>query len=249
MTRMTLLAAILSLPVSLPGLAQETSQTGAPADWPLPVQDSPIVTFLQTDRAEYRVTDGDNGYLWDLQGWIGTDRHKLWIKTEGEGLVDDSVETAEFQALYSRMVTPFFDLQAGIRHDVRPDPSRTHAVLGLQGLAPQWFEIDAALFLSDKGDLTARIEAEYDFRLTQRLVAQPRAELNLAAQGVAELDIGAGLTDAEMGLRLRYEITRQVAPYIGVSWARAIGDTADLFRARGGDPGQTALVMGVRLWF
>ncbi len=229
--------------------AQDRSPSGAPADWPPPVNDSPVITFLQSDRAEYRAMSGDNGYLWDAQGWTGTDRRKLWIKTEGEGRVDDGVDTAEIQTLYSRMITPFFDLQAGVRQDLEPNPARTHAVLGLQGLAPQWFEIDAALFISDKGDVTARVEAEYDLRLTQRIVAQPRAEMNFAAQDVAELGVGGGVSQAELGVRLRYEITRQVAPYIGLSWERSIGDTADFRRARGEDPGRVAFVIGLRLWF
>lgn len=249
MRRHLSVALAATLAFAVPARAQETPQTGAPADWPLPIQDSPVVTFLQADRAEYRVTNGDDGYLWDTQGWIGTDKNKFWTKIEGEGSKGEGLDDAQFQALYSRMVTSFFDVQAGVRQDVGPGPSRTHAVLGLQGLAPYFFELDTALFLSDKGDLTARIEAEYDLLFTQRLIGQPRIELNFAAQDVDELDIGSGLSTAELGFRLRYEIRREIAPYIGVSWERSVGDTADLARASGRDPGQTSFVLGVRLWF
>lgn len=229
--------------------AQEPSRTGAPAGWPMPLDDTPILIFLQADRAEYRISGGDDSYLWDTQGWIGTDRNKFWTKIEGEGSKRGGLDVAQFQALYSRMVTSFFDLQGGLRQDVGPGPSRTYAVLGLQGLAPYFLELDSALFLSDKGDLTARIEAEYDLLITQRLIGQTRVELDFAAQHVKELGIGAGLSAAELGFRLRYEMRREIAPYIGVSWVRAVGDSADFTRAEGRDPGTTSFVLGVRLWF
>lgn len=206
--------------------------------------------MIMADRLEYQSNEGDSLLLWDGQGWIGGDINKFWVKTEGEYKLDsDSFEEAEFQALYSRAVSPYFDVQAGIRHDFNPDPSRSFAVLGIQGLAPYWFEVDAAAFLSDDGDLSARIEAEYELNLTQRLILQPRAELNFAAQDVPELDIGSGLSTAEAGLRLRYEIVREVAPYVGVSWKRSFGDTADFARAKGEDVGAVSFVTGLRLWF
>ncbi|MGK7345442.1 MAG: copper resistance protein B [Candidatus Nitrospinota bacterium M3_3B_026] len=243
------LAALVAAVVALPAGAQETPQTGAPADWPLPIHDDQTFTFFQTDRLEYRAHDGDDGYLWDAQGWIGTDPHKLWLKTEGEGAFGEELEKAEVQALYSRILTPFFDVQAGVRQDLESGPNRTYGVVGLQGLAPYWFEVDGAFFVSNKGDVTARIEAEYELLFTQRLILQPRAELNFAFQDVDELGIGSGLSTAELGARLRYEITRQFAPYIGVSWERSVGDTADFVRAEGGDPGTTSFVAGLRLWF
>src|SRR5690606_7160807 len=131
----------------------------------------------------------------------------------------------EVQALYSRAIGPYFDLQAGVRHDIRPSPSRAYAVLGVEGLAPYWFEVEAHAFLSDKGDLFARVGASYDQLITQRLVIQPRAELNAAAQDAA--GVAGGLTDAALGVRLRYEVRREFAPYIGVSYERKIGGTAD----------------------
>ena len=202
------------------------------------------------DQLEAVLRDGRDGYAWeDLHLWYGGDLNKLWIKSEGEGEFGGAVERAEIQALWSRAISPFFDLQAGVRYDIRPDPERAYLVLGLQGLAPYWFEIDTALFLSHRGDVTARFEGEYDQRITQRLILQPRVELDFSLQDVPELGIGAGLSSGEAGLRLRYEIVPEFAPYIGVQYERAFGDTARFSRADGEGVGGWSLVLGVRAWF
>ena len=204
--------------------------------------------WFQGDRVEYRAREGGDGYLWDVQGYYGGDIDKLWFKSEGEGSFDEEIEGAEVQALYSRAIAPFFDLQAGVRQDFAPR-DRTYAVIGIQGLAPYQFEIDAAAFLSSKGDLTARIEAELDQRITQRLILQPRAEVNLSAQDIPELGIGSGLDTAELGIRLRYELAREFAPYIGVEQEWRVGQSADYARANGEDPSVTNYVIGLRFWF
>jgi copper resistance protein B len=202
------------------------------------------------DQLELNLRNGRDGYAWEgVQFWYGGDLNKLWIKSDGEGTFGEGVERAEVQALFSRAIAPFFDLQAGVRYDFRPRPDRAHLVLGIQGLAPYWFEIEAAAFLSEKGDITARAEVEYDLRITQRLILQPRAELDLSLQDIPELGIGAGLSTAEAGLRLRYEIVPEFAPYVGVQYERAIGDTADFRRASGDEVGGWSLVLGVRAWF
>ncbi|WP_138380707.1 copper resistance protein B [Luteithermobacter gelatinilyticus] len=207
-------------------------------------------TFVQADRLEYQTNEGEGVLLWDAQGWIGGDINKFWFKTEGEYFLDaDEFEEAEVQALYSRAISPFFDLQVGLRHDITPNPSRTHAVIGIQGLAPYWFEVDAAAFVSDEGEVTARIEAEYELLLTQRLILQPRTELSFAAQDVEELGIGSGLSTVEAGMRLRYEIKREIAPYIGFAWNRKIGDTADFARLEGETVDSLSFVVGLRLWY
>ena len=208
-----------------------------------------VTSMLLVDRLEYRARDGGDGYAWDAEGWYGGDYDRLWIKSEGEGKFGESPEQAEVQALYSRAIDPWFNLQAGLRHDFRPDPERTHLVFGIQGLAPYWFEVDGSLFLSDKGDLTARLEAEYDQRITQQLILQPAVEIDLALQDVPELGIGAGLSSAEAGLRLRYEIVPEFAPYVGVEYERAFDDTADFARAAGEDVGGWSLLVGLRTWF
>lgn len=201
------------------------------------------------DRSEYRAVEGRDGYAWDWEAWYGGDYNRLWMKTEGEGVFGGSVEGAEIQALYSRAIDPWFNLQAGVRYDIRPKPDRAHLVLGIQGLAPYWFEVDGALFLSDEGDLTARFEAEYDQRITNRLILQPRVEFDLAAQDVPELGLGSGLSSAEAGLRLRYEIRREFAPYVGVQYERRFGETADFARAAGEDVGGWSFLVGLRTWF
>ena len=204
--------------------------------------------WIQGDRVEYRAREGADGYLWDVQGYYGGDINKFWFKSEGEGSFGEPIEGAEVQALWSRAIAPFFDFQAGVRQDLT-GPERTHAVIGIQGIAPYKFEVDAAAFISSKGDVTARIEGELDQRITQRLILQPRAELALSAQDIPELGVGAGIDRIEAGLRLRYEFAREFAPYIGISQEWRIGGSADFARAEGEDPSVTNYVVGVRFWF
>lgn len=206
-------------------------------------------SMLLIDQLETTIRNGRDGYAWDAQAWYGADIDRIWVKTEGEGSFGKSPERAEVQALWSHALNPWFNVQTGIRHDFRPDPERTHLVLGIQGLAPYWFEIDGAMFLSDKGDLTARFEAEYEQRLTQKLVLQPNIEFNLAAQDVPELGVGSGLSSGELGLRLRYQLVPEFAPYLGVKYERAFGNTADFSRARGEDVGGWSFLVGLRSWF
>lgn len=209
--------------------------------------DFPVFWF-QGDQFETQVRDGGDGYLWDVQGYYGGPTSRFWFKSEGEGTFGERVEDAEVQALYSRAIAPFWDLQAGVRQDLA-GPETTYGVIGIQGLAPYMFEVDAALFVSHRGDITARIEGELDQRITQRLILQPRAEVNLSAQDVPRLGIGAGVDSIEVGVRLRYEIIREFAPYIGVEQSWRVGGSADYARARGEDPSVTNYVVGIRFWF
>ena len=199
--------------------------------------------------AEGQFRNSRDGYRWDGEAWIGGDLNRLAIKTEGAGDFGRTVDDAEVQLLYSRALAPYVNLQAGLRYDVRPDPSRTYASIGVEALAPYWFDVEGTLFLSDKGDLFARAEAYYDQRITNWVVLQPRAELNFAAQDAPRQGVGSGLSDIELGLRLRYEIRREFAPYIGVSWDKKLGDTARFARAEGEDTGGFSVVTGVRAWF
>ncbi len=203
---------------------------------------------LMAERLELRLADGQDAFLWDLQGWYGGDIDKFVFKSEGEGAFGEGVEDAEVQALWGHAIGPFFDLQAGARLDLEPE-TRSHLVLGIQGLAPYMWHVDGALFLSDRGDLTARFEGEYDQKITQRLILQPRVELELAAQDIPEREIGAGPTKLETGLRLRYEIAREFAPYIGVEYEAKLGDTADIAKAAGDDPDGLKFLLGIRAWF
>ncbi len=224
--------------------------SGAPLAWKKPIKDQQIHKFFLIDRLEYGDVDGTNNYLWDAQGWIGGDYNKLWLKTEGEGpMRGGSPEDTEFQALYNRTITPFWSAQAGLRYDVNPNPDRGFAVFGLQGLAPYWFESDTALFVSEDGDVSFRGEFEYELLLTQRLILQPRAEINASAQDVPEYGLGSGLNNTEMGIRLRYEIKREFAPYIGVRWEQTYGETKDIAQAEGEETSSTAFVVGIRAWY
>ncbi|MFN3620840.1 copper resistance protein B [Sphingorhabdus sp.] len=209
--------------------------------------DFPLFWF-QGDRLEYQTRAGDDGYLWDIQGYYGGPTSRLWFKSEGEGAFGEQIENAEVQALYSRAISPYWDLQGGVRQDVT-GLETTHAVIGIQGLAPYMFEVDAAMFVSHRGDITARVEAEIDQRITRRLILQPRAEVNLSAQNIPRLGIGSGLDSVEVGVRLRYEFVREFAPYIGVEQSWRIGLSADFARAVGEDPSTTNYVVGVRFWF
>jgi len=207
-------------------------------------------TAVLIDTLEASFGDGEEGYSWSAQGWTGGDINRFWWKTEGEGAFDGKLHEAEVQALYSRAVAPFWDVQAGVRQDFRPDgDDTTHLTLGVQGVAPYWFEVSAAAFLSTEGDLTARAEAEYDQRLTQKWILQPAIEVALSASDIPELEMGSGLTSVTAGLRLRYEIRKEFAPYVGVEWSRSFGDTADYAKVRGDDVEATRFVVGIKAWF
>ena len=206
------------------------------------------------DQLEFTLGDGREGYSWDAQFWYGGDIDKFWLKTEGEGEFGEQIESVEAQALWSHAIDPWFDLQAGVRHDFRAGPDRTHLVLGIQGLAPYWFEVEGAFFLSTEGELTARVEAEYDLRLTQELILQPRVEVDFSLQDVPELRLGSGITTGEIGARLRYEFFPRggpavIAPYVGVQYERAFGRTEDFRLAAGEDAEGWRFLLGVRTWF
>ena len=238
---------------ALPAGAADAGAHAMPIDWQHVHEDSHPFGYFLIDRLEYRDDEGPNHLLWDAQGWYGGDYNRLWLKTEGELPVSDSNGEFEGQVLYGRLVAPYWDLQAGLRYDRAygsgRDRDRAFGVLGIHGTAPYRFETDLALFVSEDGDLSARVEWEYELLLTQRLILQPRVEINAAAQQVKSWGVGSGLNDVQLGLRLRYEIRRQFAPYVGVEWARKLGDTADIARDEGGDVSVPALVAGLRLWF
>ena len=213
----------------------------------------PAYRFL-IDQLEARIHDGADGYAWDAEAWYGGDINKLWVTSEGEGTFGESVENAEVQALWSRAIDPWFDLQVGVRQDFRSGPDRTHLVAGVQGLAPYWFEVEAMAFVSNKGDVSARFEGEYDLRLTRALILQPRVEFDLALQDSPEIRVGSGLSTAEIGARLRYELFPSsgpavIAPYIGVQYERAFGQTARYYRAAGDEVGGWSVLAGLRTWF
>lgn len=224
--------------------------TGAPACWPDPMMDEMPFGKVLIDQLELGYTDGADSYSWEGRAYWGDDYNKIALETEGEGLLQEGrVETAEVQLLYSHLISPYFDIQAGLRYDLEPEPERAFAVLGLQGLAPYWFEVEADLYLSEDGDLSFRGEFEYELLFTQRLILTPEFEFTLAAQDVPEYGLGSGLRSTEMGLRLRYAIQREFAPYIGVTYEQLYGETADVAEAAGEPTSSIAFVVGIRAWF
>lgn len=210
--------------------------------------DDPLLSRVMIDQLEVRDTDGPNTNMLEGQAWIGHDQHKLWLKTDIERH-DGMTESAELQVLASVAIAPFWDVQAGVRHDTQPGPTRSWGVIGLQGLAPYFFDIDTALFVGESGRTAARFMAEYDLLFTQKLILAPNIEVNLYGQNDPETGAGVGLSDVEAGLRLRYEIRREFAPYIGVNWNKKFGNTADFARANGEAVQDTQWVVGLRAWF
>ncbi len=209
---------------------------------------SAIHHYVLIDRLETVELDRGSGEAWELQGWAGGDIDRLWFRSEGER-ARGHTESADLELLYGHGISPWWDLVAGVRHDFKPGDSQTWAALGVQGMSPYKFEIEATAYLGEDGRSAASFEAEYDVLLTNRLILQPLLEVELHGKDDPRRGIGSGLSTVEAGLRLRYEVTRQFAPYIGVSHERAFGDTADYRRAEGEDPRDTRFVAGLRLWF
>ncbi len=203
---------------------------------------------IMANLLEYQSRNGEGGYRWEGEGWWGGDIDRLVIRSEGTGGAG-RVADAEVQALYSHAVGPYTDVQVGLRHDLNPTPSRTFLALGVRSLLPYQFDAGASVFISDKGQVLGRLEGSYDFLLTQRLALQPRAEFNFAAKDDAATGTGSGLSDAELGLRLRYEIRREFAPYIGVSWVRSFGGAANFAKAAGEKVETTSFLIGLRAWY
>jgi copper resistance protein B len=247
--RRILLSVCFIVAASGKSIAQEP-QNG----WPEPVADRVIFGFLLFDNTEFQRAGGPDAFRWDMLGWRGGDVHRFWVKSEGRvGTASSEGSEVEVQALYGKLISPFFDLQAGVRIDQRirsgSDPTRVYAVLGVQGLSPYRFDIEPTLFVSQKGQLSGRFTATYDLSLSQRLIFQPRFETNMAAQRDEEIGVGAGWNDAELGVRLRYEVRREFAPYVGVTWKETFGATHELTTQVGGDPSHFVVAVGARAWF
>ena len=210
--------------------------------------DDPLLLTVILDELETRDASGDNTFSWDGEGWLGYDLHKFWFKIEGERTAG-STEEAELQFLYSKAIAVYWDFQLGVRYDFEPSPSRSWAAIGVKGLAPYFFDIDAAIFIGQSGRTALRFETEYELLLTQRLILTPEIEINLHGKNDPVVGIGSGLSDIEAGLRLRYEIRREFAPYIGINWSRLFGNTADFARIAGESTSETQFVIGLRAWF
>lgn len=211
------------------------------------MNDAAMFFKVVVNELEWQDTDADGVTAWDAHAWVGGDYHKLWLKTEGE---HDSGETeARNELLWDRIVGRWWSAQVGVRQDMFETTDRTWFAVGIQGLAPQWFEIDATLYLGGQGRTALRTSVEYELLLTQRLILQPQLELNLYGTDDPDNGIGSGLSTVEAGVRLRYEIRRKLAPYVGVEWSKAFGKTADFAREENRQADEVRLVAGLRVWF
>jgi copper resistance protein B len=212
------------------------------------MDDAAALGMLLVDQLEWRYGDGTNGLGWDAQGWYGADYNKLWFKTEGEH-VEGVTQDARVELLWDRIFSRWWSWQTGVRHDFADGPSRNWLALGVEGLAPYWFEIEATAYVGDAGRTAARFRVEYELLFTQRLILQPQFEVNAYGKDDPQRQIGAGVSDLQLALRLRYEIRREFAPYVGVVWLRSVGKTAELVSASGRDPSDFQVLAGIRFWF
>lgn len=207
-----------------------------------------IVAFWLLDQLEWQTGDGDDALSWEASGWIGNDLHQVVWRSEGERSGGDT-EAAELTLLWDHDLGPWWSLVAGARHDFKPEAAQTWGAIGLEGTPLYGVETELTVYLGEGGQTAARLEAEYDILLTNRLILQPTAEVSLHGRNDAARAIGSGLSTVEAGLRLRYEIRREFAPYIGVSWTRHYGNSADFVRAAGEEVETARLVIGLRAWY
>lgn len=199
------------------------------------------------DQLEWRNTAEGSAAVWDAEAWYGGDDNKLWLRSEGER-VGGATQNARADVLWDHTFARWWGLQAGGRQDFGSGPGRTWAAIGMQGLAPYWFATEATFYVGEHGRTAFRLKTEYDLLVTQRLILQPEGEANLYGEADPARQLGSGLSDLQLGLRLRYEVRRQFAPYIGAVWARQFGGTADRVRELGGEPSNVQFVAGIRAW-
>jgi copper resistance protein B len=236
------------LPPFIPPVTDETRRAAFPDVEGHAVHDRAVSYFVLLDQLEWQVADGANGVNIDSRGWVGRDRDRLWFRAEGDG-EGGRVGEAQTHLLYGRQFARYWDLVGGIRQDFRPGPAQTWAAFGVQGLAPYWFDIEATGYVGASGRTHARFEVEYELLFTNRLVLQPLFEVEIVGKSDPERGVGVGLSTTDLGFRLRYEIRREVAPYLGVTWSNKWGKTADFAVAAGENTGGARFVTGLRLWF
>ncbi len=236
-------------PAGIPPITDQDRAAAFPKlDGQHAVHDDVTHYYVLFDQLEWQAGDGLSGANWDTNGWIGKDINRLWFRTEGDS-EDGELGDAQAHVLYGRAIHPWWDVVAGVRQDFGPGPARTWAAVGIQGLAPYWFEVQATAYVGQSGRTHFRFETEYELLLTNRLILQPQVELEVYGKADPERHIGAGLSSLDTGLRLRYEFRREFGPYVGITWNRKFFGTADLARAAGDGSSAARFVTGVRLWF
>jgi copper resistance protein B len=236
------------LPPFIPPVTDDDRQAAFPEVPGHAIHDRALNYYVLFDQLEWQSADGIDVLNANTKGWIGGDRNRLWFRAEGDG-TDGRVQNAEAHALLGRQIARWWDVVGGVRQDLRPGPAQTWAAVGLQGLAPYWFEIHVTGYVGASGRTQLRAEAEYELLLTNRLRLQPRVEANVFGKSDPERRTGAGLSTTEAGFRLRYEFRRELAPYVGVEWRTNWGKTADLADASGEKAGGARFVAGLRFWF
>jgi copper resistance protein B len=245
-TRDAALIALGALLASHTALAEEPMSKEHMAEL-MQMNDDAAYGKVLLDQLEWRKSGDTDVQAWELDAWYGNDYHKIWLETEGERV--DGKEQGRIELMWDRIISPWWSLQSGVRQDFGRGPSRTWLDLGVQGLAPYFFDVDAAIYFGEEGRTAARFSGEYDVLITQRLILQPEVEVRAFGKDDPENGIGSGFSDIELGVRLRYEIRRELAPYVGLHWERKFGRTADFARDAGEDPADLTLVVGLRAWF
>lgn len=245
--------ACLVLAMPRPGAAQDASgmtmhDEPPPAMQNMEMNDSAAYSMLLVDQLEFVHGYNGNGPAWESEAWYGGDSDKLWLRSEGEG-TQGQIEHGDLEAFWSHAVSAFWNTQLGVRHDLGIGPQRNWAAFGVEGLAPYWLELEATGYLGSQGRVAARMRGEYTWRFSQRLMLQPELEINLYSKRDPGQRVGDGVSDAQFGLRLRYEVTRQFAPYIGVVWSRRFGTAAVLAREDRQAVFDRQFVAGIRFWF
>jgi copper resistance protein B len=233
--------------LALASMATAAAEPRAGHDMRGHMNDDPFNVMLKLDRLELRDAGAHSQLDWDADAWFGRDFNKLLLRTEGES--SGAVESADLEALWARPFARWWEVVAGVRHEFEPRQSRSWLALGVTGIMPYQFHLQATAYAGEQGRTALQLESEYELLLTNRLILQPRAELNAYGKDDPLRGIGSGLSDVELGVRLRYEIRREIAPYVGVAWVNQLGRTADLTRAGGDDPRDLHLLVGVRAWY
>ncbi len=210
--------------------------------------DNELYGQILLDKFEFFTGEGSNGIRFDGQAWVGGDHNQLWFKADG-GKSDGEKAATRTELLWNRTFAPYWSSQIGVRHDLGDGPDRNWLAFGVVGLAPYWFDVEATAYVGENGRTALRGEVTYDWLLTQRLILQPNVEINLYGKDDHGRSIGAGVSELEAGLRLRYEIKREFAPYIGINWKRKFGQSADFARDEGRNVDEAQLLLGVRVWY
>jgi copper resistance protein B len=229
------------------GAAAQTQHDNDAAPFGPPVMDQHVFYHLMLNQLEGRFGE-TNSFRWSGEAWLGTDENRLWLRSEGT-LADGRVDDGQHELLYARPISTYFNAMVGGRYDGDSAPGRGWGAIGIEGLAPLFFRVAATGYVSGDGHLAAKLEGSYDLLLTQQLILQPQVEMNFYTREDPARDIGSGLADIDAGLRLRYEITRKFAPYVGVTYAGKFGGTADFARASGHATDEVRFTLGLRAWF